>query len=45
VPAGKLFVLGDNRTDSVDSRTFGAVDRDAVVGRVLVRIFPDPRRL
>jgi signal peptidase I len=35
VPAGQVFVLGDNRAGSVDSRTYGGVDVDAVTGRVL----------
>jgi signal peptidase I len=34
VPAGRIFVLGDNRLASVDSRAFGALDRHAVIGRV-----------
>ena len=29
------FLMGDNRTDSADSRVFGAVRRDAIVGRVM----------
>jgi signal peptidase I len=34
VPAGKVFVLGDNRGESDDSREFGFVAHDHVIGRV-----------
>ena len=33
VPAGKYFAMGDNRDQSLDSRYWGFVDRDAIMGR------------
>ena len=33
VPAERYFVLGDNRDDSIDSRSWGYVPREAIVGR------------
>ena len=38
VPAGAVFVLGDDRENSVDSRSFGPVAVRDISGRVLVRI-------
>jgi signal peptidase I len=35
VPAGTVFLMGDNRADSIDSRAYGAVPVDEVVGRAL----------
>jgi len=40
VPDGQVFVLGDNRGDARDSRFFGPVDGDLIVGRVVFRYWP-----
>jgi len=40
VPEGSVYVLGDNRAASVDSRDFGPVRAENLDGRVLVRLWP-----
>jgi signal peptidase I len=40
VPEGAVFVLGDARADSYDSRCFGPISTELVVGRVRVRVWP-----
>jgi len=40
VKPGELYVMGDNRTNSQDSRVFGPIQRSDVVGRAFVRIWP-----
>jgi signal peptidase I len=40
VPPGTLWVMGDNRGNSADSRVFGPVRRSTVVGRAILRVWP-----
>lgn len=40
IPEGYLFVLGDNRLISKDSRSFGLIPMKSVVGKVELRIWP-----
>jgi signal peptidase I len=40
VPEGRIFVMGDNRPDSLDSRSFGPVDLNDVVGKLVMRVWP-----
>jgi len=44
VDATGVTVLGDNPTASTDSRTFGPVRPDHVLGRAVYRYWPDERR-
>jgi signal peptidase I len=40
VPDGQLFLMGDHRSNSADSREFGPVDISAVIGRAWLRYWP-----
>ena len=40
VPAGELFLMGDHRANSEDSRAFGAVPVSQIIGRAWLRYWP-----
>ncbi len=43
IPAGKYMMLGDNRTDSTDSRSFGPVSKGLFIGRAFILVWPPSR--
>jgi signal peptidase I len=40
IPAGDVYVMGDNRTESCDSRYWGPIAKSTIVGKVDMRIWP-----
>jgi signal peptidase I len=43
VPPGRVWVMGDNRTQSRDSRFFGPISTSLIVGHAFVRVWPPNR--
>ena len=40
VKEGSVFVLGDNRNNSLDSRNFGPIETGNIVGKLILRLIP-----
>ena len=40
IPDNMYLVLGDNRTNSMDGRDFGLIDKSQIKGKVFIRIWP-----
>lgn len=40
VNKGEVFVLGDNRDNSLDSRNFGSINHEDLIGKLVFRLFP-----
>lgn len=45
IPEGCVFVMGDNREDSTDSRIIGSVKTSSIVGRVVMVLKKDSKKL
>lgn len=40
IPPDQYFVMGDNRNHSSDSRTFGTIELNSILGKAEIRIWP-----
>lgn len=41
VEENKVFVMGDNRNNSTDSRMIGEISENGILGRVIIRLYPN----
>jgi signal peptidase I len=40
IPDGEIYAMGDNRFNSMDSRIFGPVSADDIIGKLILRMYP-----
>lgn len=45
IPKDSLFVMGDNRNNSTDSRVFGPIKKKEIIGRSKIILLPVPRKI
>jgi len=38
IESGKYYVEGDNKSDSLDSRKFGSISKDKIIGEVILKL-------
>jgi signal peptidase I len=43
IPPGEYFMMGDNRGDSADSRVFGPIKKNLIIGRAFLLVWPPSR--
>jgi signal peptidase I len=43
IPEGQYFMMGDNRSQSCDSREWGSVPRENIIGKVFATYWPPNR--